>query len=99
MRFANNRINLGSEMANDFQNASIQPISSANFKRKTSNRNRDSLMLAAHGSINKGTELKVVDKLNLQKIINPISPNLNRKIRSLNRAGSPLVLPANRQGL
>ena len=68
MRFANNRINLGSEMANDFQNASIQPISSANFKRKTSNhnRNRDSLMLAAHGSINKGTELKVLEKLNFQ---------------------------------
>ena len=66
MRFAYNKINLGSEMAKDFQNASIQPISSANFKKRTTNRNRDSLMLAAHGSINKGTELKVLEKLNFQ---------------------------------
>lgn len=64
MRFANTRINNTaiSDMA-EFQNAQMPPVSGGSAKRKSAaNRNRDSLMMAAQGG-NKGTELRVSDKL------------------------------------
>ena len=42
------------------------------------------------------TELRVSEKLNSMLKSSPISPNLNNRIRSLNRVGSPKVLPANK---
>ena len=89
MRSANTKIANESNAVTEFSNAKIQPSCGDSSKRKKDGF-RDSILGPTYTKSG-GTELKVVEKCTQPRSGVPLSPNLNHRIRSLNRAGSPKV--------
>ena len=97
MRFANTKIvqsagPTGSQdCITEYQNnGGMPPLAGGSNVRKSHAKTRQFVMNNSGGTtLTKGNEARVAEKLTIHKQASPLSPNVNHRIRSLKRAGSP----------